>query len=250
MIHNEQEYRTMFDLELRLWWYRVLYEKIKKSLLGMPRNSEILDIGCGTGGIIKYLMDLGFQKTRGIDISPVSIKVCNERGLPAESADAFSYLKGLKDSSLDAILFIDSFTYISVEKQNEVIKECYRVLRPNGRLILNSAALKVFRGIHDEHVGTVCRLNKKNYRAYSAASGLSITKMHYWPFLLGVPILILRTIQRYKLKNNKNVEWKTDLEMPPHWLNELFYRLTKTEEYFSGLSIFGSSLFGVFVKSA
>jgi len=240
----------MFDLELRLWWYRVLYEKIKKSLQGMSRNSEILDIGCGTGGMLKYLMDQGFQQVRGIDVSPMAIKVCSERGLPAESADAGSYLKGLKDNSLDAILFIDSLTYFSVEKQIEVIKDCYRVLKPNGRLVLNSAALKAFRGIHDEHVGTVCRLSKKNYREYSATSGLNIKKMHYWPFVLGVPIFILRTIQRYKLKNNKNVEWKTDLEMPPHWINELFYRLTKTEEYFSGLSIFGSSLFGVFVKSA
>lgn len=249
MIHNEQEYRTMFDLERRLWWYRVLYKKILQSLKYLPKDAPILDIGCGTGGVIQYLMEQGFQQVRGIDVSPVSIKVCQERGLPAEAAEAWAYLKSLPDHSLQVILFIDSLTYTEESTHEQIIKECARVLTPGGKIILNSAALEAFRGIHDEHVATLCRLNKQSYKRYAAAAaGLCLSTMHYWPFFLGVPIYFIRSLQRYKMRKGKAVTLKTDLEMPAAWLNECFYQLTRAERFLQRFSLFGSSLFAEFTK--
>lgn len=248
MIHNEQEYRTMLQVEQKLWWYRVLYKKIHCAVKGLPAEARILDIGCGTGGVIQSLLDAGFPHTSGIDVSPFSIKVCQERGLPALSADVRSYLKAQADNSLDVMLFIDSLTYTEEIEHEQIIKDCYRVLKPGGKIILNSAALQAFRGIHDDHVATLCRLNKQSYRRYAAAAGLHVSKMHYWPFVLGIPIYFIRTFQRYQMKKGKDIALKTDLEMPPAWLNECFYQLTMAERFIQRFSLFGSSLFAEFRK--
>ena len=70
---RDDEYRAMFELEERLWWYEGM-RAITASLLGPSigeENQRVLDIGCGTGYSMAWLRErLGFREVYGVDLSP------------------------------------------------------------------------------------------------------------------------------------------------------------------------------------
>lgn len=71
----------MYDLELNHWWFAarrmIILDQIEQ-LLGDRRLDRILDAGCGTGGLFKFLERYG--KVYGLDSSELSIKFCKQRG--------------------------------------------------------------------------------------------------------------------------------------------------------------------------
>ena len=47
----------------------------------------MLDIGCGKGGLLKYLRDKLICRVKGCDISDEAIKICKEKGIDAFKCD-------------------------------------------------------------------------------------------------------------------------------------------------------------------
>ena len=82
---RHEEYRAMFDLEDRLWWYegmRAVTASILDPFLSATSNLRLLDVGCGTGYSLKWLGErLGTQATFGVDVSPHAAVFWKERGL-------------------------------------------------------------------------------------------------------------------------------------------------------------------------
>ena len=96
--------------------------------------------------------------------------------------------------------------------------------------------------MHDISVGIKKRKNKKELEIMLSNNGYKILKSEYWPFLLSPFIYFVRTIQRFKLKRNKNVEITSDVNLPPYIINKLFYLITTLERLIP-FKLFGSSLF-------
>ena len=68
------EYATMFRVEETHWWYRALHRLIFQALeaeLPEWREKEIVDVGCGTGAILKQLGNP--EQNVGIDLAPEAI---------------------------------------------------------------------------------------------------------------------------------------------------------------------------------
>ncbi len=64
--------------------------------------AEVLDLGCGRGEFLEAAQEAGLP-ARGIDLSAESIGVCHSKGLQAETADMFGYLRTLPDSSVAGV---------------------------------------------------------------------------------------------------------------------------------------------------
>ncbi|MBL0024752.1 MAG: class I SAM-dependent methyltransferase [Saprospiraceae bacterium] len=60
-------------------WSPYFENVINKNIL--DKNSNILDIGCGTGSFLFHLKKLGFYNTYGIDISQEQINVAHNYGI-------------------------------------------------------------------------------------------------------------------------------------------------------------------------
>ena len=95
---------------------------------------KILDVGCGTGLNTKYFMGMGHDVI-GIDISGVAIERYSAAGFNGIQHDI---AKGLEfsDHSFDLIFASEIIEHLI--ETNLVLREFYRVLRPNGQLVLST----------------------------------------------------------------------------------------------------------------
>jgi len=102
----------------------------------VPKNSKILDVGCGTG---RFLMNLEYSYAVGMDLSFQMLSVAREKlkkkntcFVQADAENAFPF----RDSSFDAVLFMDSIEHIP--KIEKTLCEAHRVVKENGIAIIST----------------------------------------------------------------------------------------------------------------
>jgi SAM-dependent methyltransferase len=117
-----------------VWWDH----KYLPLLDGLDRDAPILEIGCGSGGLLAYLGRRGFSHALGVDISQEQVELARLRGVHAELADAFDYL-ALQHESFDALLVVDVFEHFSKPELFDLAPRLAAALRPGGRLIVQTA---------------------------------------------------------------------------------------------------------------
>ncbi len=111
-------------------------ESIKWFLEYLPDQPVVLDGGCGSGLKSKLLHELGARVT-GLDISS---------GLLAEAVKAYpeiNFVTGdlrslpFKDQSFDGVMLYAAIVHLeTIAEVDQVLHECFRVLKPEGKLYL------------------------------------------------------------------------------------------------------------------
>jgi len=107
------------------------------NLLGDVKGKVILDAACGPGKYSEILVAKGAQVT-GVDISREMIKCAKQRNKNSGLFfvhDLCEPLDMFKDQSFDIVVCALAMHYI--ENWALTIKEFYRVLKPNGKLIIS-----------------------------------------------------------------------------------------------------------------
>lgn len=128
------------------WQYEKGAETIKfylkkTNVETMFKDKVVLDIGCGAGGKTIYYASLGVKKIFGLEILDKyrveAEKLAAEKGY----SDQFTFLCedaakiNIEDQSIDTIIMNDAMEH--VDEPEKVLAECYRVLKPQGKLYLN-----------------------------------------------------------------------------------------------------------------
>lgn len=100
-------------------------------------EKRVLDVGCGDGGLIRFLTRKGGNAI-GIE--------CNSRQLDKaksiESVGGELYLDGkgealpVPDNSTDIVIYLNSLHHVPVESQDQALTEAARVLVPGGLLYI------------------------------------------------------------------------------------------------------------------
>lgn len=118
------------------WMYltRRMQVPVVTKMLGLHKEDLSLDLGCG-GGNFAYEMSKRC-KSIGVDISPniknLGLAQRRQPNLNFMMADGFTL--PFRDNCFDAILL--GGTLQAVEQDNELIRECYRILKNGGVLVL------------------------------------------------------------------------------------------------------------------
>jgi 2-polyprenyl-3-methyl-5-hydroxy-6-metoxy-1,4-benzoquinol methylase len=114
----------------KLWDY--LYDKH----LPENKNSDILDIGCGEGAFISYLMNKGYSNLEGIDISEEQIALGKKLGIKnIQEADIFSYLGKFKNK-YDFVIARDLLEHFTKAEIFEILRLTYDVLKEKGKMMV------------------------------------------------------------------------------------------------------------------
>jgi len=107
-------------------------------LAGLEPGAAILDLGCGSGGLLAYLGRRGLSHALGVDISAEQIALAQRRGVRAEQHDALAYL-ATNSECFDAILVVDVLEHFTREELTHLAHYVFAAMRPGGRLIIQTA---------------------------------------------------------------------------------------------------------------
>lgn len=115
-----------------LWPGGVDEVDITVAFLPAPTGAaRVLDVGCGEGRLLARLQDLGWTCV-GQDVDPQAVAAARQRGLAVTEGDLLA--QRYPDASFDAIVL--SHVIEHVHDPGLHLRECLRVMRPGGRLVL------------------------------------------------------------------------------------------------------------------
>jgi cyclopropane fatty-acyl-phospholipid synthase-like methyltransferase len=114
--------------------YRV--EKVLEIYLPGP-GERVLDLGCAWG-TFSFALAPRVREVVGVDFSQRAIEYCDrlrrERGIEnARFLCADARHTGLEDGAFDLIIAADFFEHIYPDESADVVREAYRLLKPEGR---------------------------------------------------------------------------------------------------------------------
>jgi len=200
------EYATMFRVEETHWWYSALHRLIFQALAAeLPdwRKKRVLDVGCGTGAILKQLGNP--EKNVGIDLAPEAISFCRERGLNNVRQGDICALP-FADASFDAVICSSVLYHQWVGDVEGAVREMHRVLRPSGVLLINVPAFPFLHSAHDEAVMTARRFRKWEIRQLLQKQNFEIRRLTYWTTFLFPLAVVARTLGGSKMGRDFDTE--------------------------------------------
>ena len=220
---NTSEYTQMAKQEDLYWWHlgrkKIIDQRLKN--IRLDKKTKILNIGCGTGGTIATLEKYG--QLTNVDTSKEAIRHLKKRGIKN-----VTQVEGLvlpyKNNSFDIVIALDVLEHI--ENDSKALKEWYRVLKPEGKLLITVPAYQWLWSEHDESL--------HHYRRYTA-SGLHnlVNQNNYKVFkrsyiiVFSFPLIVLYRLIASIGKNPS--QKKTSYVMLPSAINTLFVNLLAIE---------------------
>jgi SAM-dependent methyltransferase len=245
---SESEFRMMYEAEEKLWWYRILHEKVLVEIqqrFAFRKDLSILDLGCGTGGLLHYLRKKKFTNLQGIDYSDASIYFSKVRRLNVQKANIDDILELFKGQKFDVIICNDVFYCLDKTQIINALQNISSLLETHGIFLSNNNAFNIFYGTHDIAVGGKWRFTHKDFQEFLQNTPLKIQHFSYWTWVLSPLVLAIRIFQQIQLKSRliDTSKLVSDVSVPPDFLNKLFYKIVKTEEKILEKGFFGSSLF-------
>lgn len=220
MLMYPAEYRVMFDLEDRYWWYRGVRALLRAWLARYASpNAQLLDAGCGTGANLQLLQAYG--NARGVDISEQAIEFCLGRDIaPAQLALASVSELPFPNDFFDLAI---SFEVIcNIPDDQRAFSELARVLKPGGRVIIQVPAYQYLWSKHDVAVGHQRRYSARQVRHKLARAGLSIERLTHANALM-CPVIATRRVLQRAFDRTPTVH--SDLAPLPRALNTLLSAL-------------------------
>lgn len=140
-------YKAIAELEYSYWWFvgkRRTIERLIRRYAPDRRPLRSLDVGCGPGGMLPMLGELG--EAIGADPSEVALEYCRERKLNAVHA-ALPDDVPFEDSSFDVIVASEVLEHI--DRDAESAAKLVDLLRPGGLLVVTVPAFQWMWTKHD-----------------------------------------------------------------------------------------------------
>jgi len=107
----------------------------------MFKDKVVLDIGCGAAGKTLSYASAGVKHIYGVDVVDYYEDEAMELARKKDMTEIFTFLcedaskLSFKENFFDTIIMNDAMEH--VDKPLDVLYECYRVLKPGGRLFVN-----------------------------------------------------------------------------------------------------------------
>lgn len=127
----------------------------------LNNNASILDIGCGTGELLKYYSDKGFE-VAGLDISGEMLNIAKEKVPSSKFIQMSVYDINKIEEKFDGISATFVLVHISKEKINEVVEKIYGRLNKGG-IFFTLFTTSLQEGMQQEPLDNSCKYYAINY---------------------------------------------------------------------------------------
>lgn len=191
---DESLYHKFYDQEEQHWWFAARSEIILRvmQLYGNVLPGEaVLDIGCGTGAILKALS--ATYDVVGLDTSPLAIEYSRKRGLTNLLQVPVQEFPKERFHIRTAIL-LDVIEHI--EDDLAVLEAARRIVEPDGRVIITVPAYMWLWNAHDVANQHKRRYSKASLKALIDRAGLEPVKITFYNTLLFPMVAAKKLIDR------------------------------------------------------
>jgi SAM-dependent methyltransferase len=201
--------------EDRHWWYRGRRAVLERVIgeLELPRESRILDAGCGSG---RNMVELARRGTvTGVELSQTS--ACLARGRETGRVIEGSVMEmPFEGDSFDLAVCLDVIEHL--QDDLGALRELRRVVAPGGRLLVTVPAYQWLWSGHDVINHHRRRYTRSSLLGVAERAGWECRRTTYFNSLLLPVAIMLRVLERL---SPRTTESSLDLWTPPEPLNWL-----------------------------
>ena len=218
-------YDKTCELENRYWWYlgrRHIFDNLLSRFFPGSPDKKIVDIGCGTGGVIPMLSKHG--QVLGLDIEPRALDFCRSKGFHNVALMENFYDTGQPDESADLVSLFDVLEHF--EDDLKALNEINRILKSGGFVFLSVPAFKILWSELDEVAHHRRRYKQEELEQKLKDSGFAIVKSSYVFFFVFPLIFFYRTVARFQ---KKHLHPQFSYVEFPRLINAFFVTLSKIE---------------------
>ena len=232
---EDNAYRQFRELERQHWWFRgrrTVYLGLLRHHLGGDRPRRVLDLGCGMGGFLEGLGELG-DRVLPSDVDVESLARCRERGF-AGGVVASGYELPYADGSFDLVCMFDAIEHITDDER--AMREVARVLRPGGRVFVSVPAYQFLYANNDRVAQHERRYDRGMLRRVFEQAELEVernthTNVFLFPLILPTVLAIKlaeKVLVREVSSEHTNLSWPI-----PRFVHDLLHGVFAAELPFS-----------------
>ncbi|MHC4515836.1 MAG: class I SAM-dependent methyltransferase [Planctomycetota bacterium] len=189
-------YEQFASLEEGHFWFKgrraIFFDLIERTLNGR-RDLQILEVGCGAGGMLAPLSRFG--RVHGVDVAHDYMQYCQHRGYK-RVVTGNGYQLPFADDSFDLVALFDVIEHIEDDRQ--VLAEVKRILKPDGQVFISVPAYQFLFSQNDRIAHHLRRYTSQKLSQVLTSVGLKPRKLTYFNTFL-FP-LILPAVLVLKLK--------------------------------------------------
>ncbi|HLZ71427.1 MAG TPA: class I SAM-dependent methyltransferase [Dehalococcoidia bacterium] len=181
-------------LEDTHWWFLGRRHLVLRELRrhAGPDPGPILDVGCGTGGMLPHLQRIA--PAVGLDSAEEAAQACRRRDV------AFVHGWGPRlpfaDGSFGTITALDVIEHVSDD--TGMLRELHRVLRPGGLLLITVPAYQFLWSQHDEFNHHQRRYRRRTLQRAVRRAGFGIARLSYYNTLLFPAAVARKAMMRFQ----------------------------------------------------
>jgi len=185
-----EHFASLARLEDRYWWHQARYLAALAALqrAGFKREDSLADVGCGTGGFLRFLRARGFMRLTAFDMSPVALATAAESGAEVHRVDLESSF-ALPGAPFAALVALDVVEHLADDLA--FLRCAAAALRPGGLLFATVPAFPHLFSRWDERLHHHRRYTRRSLAAVARAAGLVPLHASYL-FAVAYPAALLR----------------------------------------------------------
>ena len=250
---DSEQYEIMANAEDSHWWYLGLRDAIQcclsNSRVSLLPNPAVLDVGCGTGGNLRFLSSLLRPAyLAGFDLSNLATERARRK-----CPEADIYISDIRHPKLhrdqfDLILISDVIYAVGVSECYAGLETLVATMSPGSSLIMHLPAYDWLTSAHDRAVHTVQRFRVHQVQRLLADLRLQTILISYRMCSL-LPMMALRRLP--SILNRKHSSERSELEQPNHYVNRLIFNILRVENRLIARKVrlpFGSSVIAIATK--
>lgn len=221
---DRQVYERMDANEANHWWFvgrRRIIETAIQRLIPLPKNPDILEAGCGTGGNLSLLSKFGALDA--FEYDSVAREIATEKSGVCVPAGALPDDIPFEQKPYDMIGLFDVLEHI--EDDQATLTQLATRLKPDGRILLTVPAMPWLWSRHDERHHHFRRYTRKSLQNTAAKAGVVVEKSFYFNTLL-LPL----AVGSRAVKSITNSDAADD-SMPSSLVNEILTAVFSGEHH-------------------
>lgn len=220
-------YRAHATLERDHWWFvgrRAVVAEVIERRLGTEGVGPVLDVGCGTGGMLPLLARYG--EVTALEAEPFAVTHARSQPVTAEVVEGRVPHDVPRQGHYGLVTAFDVIEHL--EDDVGALRAMKEAARPGGAVVVTVPAFAWLWSEHDVANGHYRRYDRRGLVRVIGEAGLDVRHASYFNSVLLPPIAAVRVLGRLR-RTERHGRSDFELGTPPKPVNALLTTALRSE---------------------